>query len=59
MLFITAEDDGNGFEADALQRTKGISWSNIKNRVNVLKGKIDIHSVPGKGTSVLIELPEL
>lgn len=56
LLTITVEDDGKGFDIATLQQAHGIGWSNIQNRVNFLKGKIDIHSMQGKGTSVLIEV---
>ncbi|MBO9684710.1 MAG: sensor histidine kinase, partial [Flavisolibacter sp.] len=55
-LTITVEDDGKGFDTACLDMAKGIGWTNIKNRVEFLKGKLDIHSHTGKGTSVLIEL---
>lgn len=56
LLNITVEDDGKGFDQSILGRSKGIGWSNIQNRVEFLKGKIDVRSEPGKGTSVFIEL---
>jgi len=56
LLAVTVEDDGKGFDAVMLERSDGIGWSNIRNRVEFLKGKIDIKSAPGKGTSVLIEI---
>jgi two-component system, NarL family, sensor kinase len=55
-LSITVEDDGKGFDTVILQRSKGIGWTNIKSRVEFLKGTLDIQSAPGKGTSVHIEL---
>lgn len=55
-ISITVEDDGKGFDTSILQAAKGIGWDNIQHRVNFLKGKLDIHSKPGKGTSVLVEL---
>jgi signal transduction histidine kinase len=55
-ISITVEDDGKGFNPVILQRTKGIGWSNIHSRVEYLKGKLDVQSEPGKGTSVHIEL---
>jgi signal transduction histidine kinase len=55
-LSITVEDDGKGFDTAILNVSKGIGWENIKNRVEFLKGKLDIHSQTGKGTSVLIEV---
>lgn len=55
-LTITVEDDGKGFDPAILAGTKGIGWSNIRNRIQFLKGNIDLQSKPGKGTSVLIEV---
>lgn len=55
-LAVTVEDDGKGFDPSILKRSKGIGWSNIQNRVEFLKGKWDVDSRPGKGTSVNIEM---
>ena len=55
-LHLEVEDDGIGFNTDILDRAKGIGWRNIQNRIEFLKGKWDIHSEIGKGTSVHIEL---
>ncbi|WP_119078871.1 tetratricopeptide repeat-containing sensor histidine kinase [Chitinophaga alhagiae] len=57
MLSVTVEDDGKGFDTALLQNVQGMGWSNIQNRVDFLKGKIDVHSAPLKGTSVLMEIP--
>lgn len=56
MLTITVEDDGKGFDTNILKNVSGIGWSNIQNRVDFLRGKIDINSAQGKGTSVLVEI---
>lgn len=56
LLAITVEDDGKGFDTTLLKTASGIGWDNIRNRVDFLKGKADIKSVFGKGTSVLIEI---
>ena len=55
-ISITVEDDGKGFDPVILQGAKGIGWSNIQGRIEYLKGKLDIRSAPGKGTSVHIEI---
>lgn len=57
MLSVTVEDNGKGFDSTLLQNAQGIGWSNTQNRVDFLKGKIDLNSEPGKGTSILIEIP--
>ena len=55
-MSVTVEDDGKGFDTSILKGTKGIGWLNIQNRVDFLKGKLDIKSESGKGTSVYIEI---
>src|ERR1035437_4780174 len=55
-LSVTVEDDGKGFDTTILNQSKGIGWSNIKNRVEFLKGTLDVQSEKDKGTSVHIEL---
>ena len=64
-LAVTVEDDGKGFDTGLLKKSKarpddqvgrGIGWSNIVNRVEFLKGTLDVQSEKEKGTSVHIEL---
>jgi signal transduction histidine kinase len=55
-LSVTVEDDGKGFDTAILKTNKGIGWINIQNRVEFLKGKLDIRSKAGEGTSIQIEL---
>ena len=52
---VTVEDDGKGFDTVILKQSKGIGWTNIQHRVDFLKGKLDVSSESGKGTSVHIE----
>lgn len=54
-ISITVEDDGKGFDVDTLNQRRGMGWSNIQSRIAYLKGKMDIQSAPGHGTSVLVE----
>jgi len=55
LLTVTVEDDGKGFDPLILQQVKGIGWTNIKSRVEFLKGLLDVQSSSAKGTSVHIE----
>lgn len=57
-MAITVEDDGKGFDVSILNSSKGIGWDNIQNRIRFLKAKLDIRSTAGKGTSVMIEIPD-
>lgn len=56
LLSVTVEDDGKGFDPDALDNITGIGWINIRNRIDFLKGEVDVSSAPGGGTSVLVEI---
>jgi signal transduction histidine kinase len=56
LVSITVEDDGEGFDY-ARERVKGSGLSNIRSRVEYLKGVMDIESAPKKGSSVHIEVP--
>ena len=57
LFSITTEDNGAGFDIAVLnkQSSNGMGWSSIRNRINSLKGNIDVQSSAQKGTSVFIE----
>ena len=55
-VLLTVEDDGKGFNPELIRSAKGIGLKNIQQRVDYLKGKIDIASQAAEGTSVNIEL---
>lgn len=55
IISVTVEDDGKGFDTKILEHREGIGWRNIQSRVDYLKGKLDVRSEHGKGTSVWIE----
>jgi two-component system NarL family sensor kinase len=55
-LSVTVEDNGRGFNVKDLEQNKGAGWANIRSRVDYLKGKLDLHSEAGSGTSVSIEI---
>ncbi len=53
-LSLSIQDDGEGFD---VKQTKGLGLLGIEERVASLGGKCEIHSAPGNGTIVAIELP--
>lgn len=55
-FFITVEDNGKGFDTRSINDIKGMGLHNIKNRVDYLKGRIDIVSTTKEGTTINIEL---
>jgi len=52
-LIITVEDNGNGFSYD--NSKNGIGLQNIKSRLSLLNGKMEVDSNVTLGTSVYIE----
>ncbi|WP_339837710.1 ATP-binding protein [uncultured Flavobacterium sp.] len=56
-LIVSVIDDGIGFDTSKI--TDGIGMKNIKQRINTIKGKIEIKSSQGKGTKVFIEIPKI
>lgn len=54
---ITVEDDGSGFDKSMVDKATGAGLGNIRSRVDYLKGKLDILSAAGQGTSVHITIP--
>ena len=55
-LFFLYEDDGNGFDTSLTE--SGIGLSNIKNRVNIINGVLNIDSYPNRGTIINIVIPK-
>jgi signal transduction histidine kinase len=55
-VFITAEDNGVGFDPNTLNTIMGMGLTNIKNRVDYLNGKLEIESGVNEGTTINIEL---
>jgi two-component system NarL family sensor kinase len=54
-LLISIDDDGNGFDTAASMKGSGLH--NIRERVNLLSGTIEITSIANKGTSIRISIP--
>ncbi len=54
-ILLEISDDGSGFDINRVK--KGIGLKNIASRVNDLGGDLDINSMRGKGTTVLVLIP--
>ncbi len=54
-IILTIKDDGIGFNQE--KRSSGIGLKNMKSRVTLLHGQFTINSVPGKGTSISVDVP--
>ena len=55
-IILMIEDDGKGFDITA--HKDGYGLHNLRARTKLLQGRLTIDSQPGKGTSVLIEIPD-
>ena len=55
-FYITVEDNGKGFTEDEMKKVKSLGLKNLQNRVDFLKGKIEIQTAQNQGTSVNIEI---
>jgi signal transduction histidine kinase len=57
-IVLMVEDNGKGFDVGkTLQNENGIGLKNITSRVDYLHGTIHFDSVPGRGTTVIVEIP--
>ncbi|MES2558204.1 MAG: sensor histidine kinase [Bacteroidota bacterium] len=56
-LNLLIEDNGKGFETSNLEKFEGIGLKNIISRVQYLDGTIDFDSMPGRGTTIVVDVP--
>ncbi len=60
-VHLTVEDDGRGFDSDALLQApgagKGLGLLDIRERAALLNGAVTIESRPGSGTTVHVCIP--
>jgi signal transduction histidine kinase len=53
-IALSVEDDGKGFDP---RRIKGMGLLGMEERVRQLRGRLEVQSEPGKGTTLRITLP--
>ena len=51
------KDNGKGFDPDDIQGAKGLGLRNIKARMHIIGGTVDIDSSPGAGATITIRRP--
>jgi signal transduction histidine kinase len=56
-LVVTVYDDGTGFSAHDLGSKEGIGIRSMEERADLLGGRFEIHSKPGKGTRIHAWVP--
>ncbi|MEN8230685.1 MAG: ATP-binding protein [Bacteroidota bacterium] len=60
MIVLVVEDDGKGFDIEKLnqkEEIKGFGLISMRERVNAFDGDFSIHSNPGSGAEIVIEIP--
>ncbi|MEO0405003.1 MAG: sensor histidine kinase [Bacteroidota bacterium] len=55
-VHLDLSDNGVGF--DTQQKARGLGLLNLKNRVSIISGNINISSVPNAGTHIQINVPQ-
>ncbi|MDP3090596.1 MAG: PAS domain S-box protein [Nitrospira sp.] len=56
-ISLVVEDDGCGFDAAGSKSAAGIGIASMRERAALLRGTVEIESLPGKGTAVYVRLP--
>lgn len=56
-LNMLIEDNGKGFNTKNIDGFEGIGLKNIISRVQYLNGTIDFDSMPGRGTTISVDIP--
>ena len=54
---VSVADNGVGFDPDSLSSSTGLGLKLIRERVELLGGKFEIDSSPGKGSTVYFQVP--
>ncbi|HWE58230.1 MAG TPA: GAF domain-containing sensor histidine kinase [Solirubrobacteraceae bacterium] len=54
-VHLTVQDDGQGFDPEA--KTHGFGLTGIRERVELLRGELELSSIAGKGTTLTVAVP--
>lgn len=58
-LKLNISDNGKGMPENAVKNSKGIGWDDIRSRVSLFNGNMDLYSRPGAGTHININFSKL
>lgn len=56
-LLMEVSDNGRGITEEQISDTQSLGLIGMRERVNLLKGKVEINGIKDKGTTVTIEIP--
>jgi signal transduction histidine kinase len=57
MIKLFVEDDGIGFAPDKLETGDHLGLVGMRERAEMLRGRLSIESSAGSGTSIIVEVP--
>lgn len=55
---LQIKDDGKGFDRKKVSKPTAVGLAGIRERVKSVGGELDILSTPGKGTEILVSVPD-
>jgi two-component system, NarL family, sensor kinase len=56
-LILQVKDSGSGISSARLEKSKGFGLSNMRTRASQVDGKLDIQTVVGHGTTIVLTVP--
>ena len=56
-IYLEIKDNGLGFDQSTSQTSDGMGMSSMRERAQILGGKLSVNSVLGKGTTIKLEAP--
>ena len=56
-IILTVADKGVGFDPDLEESRAGLGLVGLRERVRLERGRISVHSQPGKGARIEVRLP--
>ena len=56
-LILKVKDNGSGISSPRLEKSEGFGLGNMRTRASQIDGKLDIHTVSGRGTSIVLTVP--
>jgi signal transduction histidine kinase len=56
-VVVIIEDDGVGFEIAEISRSGHLGLLGIQERIQMIAGSLQIESIPGGGTTIVVEVP--
>ena len=56
-MVLEVRDDGVGFQADAPRKAGSLGLAGVRERAQLLQGRIEVASAPGRGTTVRARIP--